>query len=1396
MLTLQAPEDIDRHITLDVATGQPVVIDALGPVVVNSDGTLSRITNWERMEESERNVAKRRISKRNVERLRAFRDKGELKQSLVSALAAASSDGAASGDAGGGGAEGRNASGFRFSIDRGGTFTDVYALCPGEAVPRCVKLLSVDPANYPDAPREGIRRVLEAATGVPHPRGERLNSSRIEWIRMGTTVATNALLERDGARTALLVSKGFADVLHIGSQARPDIFDLRVRCPGVLYEAVVEVDERVVLAKSEPPGEESAARRGLRRVRGETGEQVLIEREPDLDALRGKLAALRASGVEAVAVVLMHAYTYRQHEEAVAALAREVGFAQVTTSSSTLPMVKLVPRGYTATADAYLTPHIKAYLASFVAGFDDDISKVEISFMQSDGGLAPADSFCGFRAVLSGPAGGYIGYAKTAHTPGGPPVIGFDMGGTSTDVSRYAGSVEQVFEARLAGVTIQAPQLDIKTVAAGGGSRFFFREGRLAVGPQSVRAHPGPVCYRKGGQLATTDANLLLGRIRPEHFPRIFGPDEDQPLDVEGTRAAFEAMLSGEVHPFYEATSPAGAPPRRMSVEQLAHGFLEVANEAMCRPIREMTQMRGHDAAAHVLASFGGAGGQHACAVARSLGMTRVYVHRHASILSAVGIALADVVVEKQEAAALTLGEPGAAERVSVRHAALAAAVEEQLAAQGFAPPLLRTDRFLNLRYAGTDTAIMVSEPAAGGGAYAAAFEAQHRREFGFTFAERPVLIDDIRVRGTGLSPPAPAAPTAAASGALPPPTSVGRTYFESGWEETPSYSLQSLAPGNVLEGPALLLDDISTVVVEPNCTATVTATGHLEILVRPRKGARGETRTGPEAQRGAEAAPAEGAPSPSGDADPVQLSLYSHRFMGIAEQMGRTLQRTSVSTNIKERLDFSCALFDASGGLVANAPHIPVHLGAMQDAVQLQQRRWEGDINAGDVFLSNCPHTAGGSHLPDLTVITPAFLPGDGEAPAFWVASRGHHADIGGATPGSMPPFSHSLSEEGARIVGFRLVSRGVLQEEGVRSILAKSRNLADNLSDLKAQVAANEMGLRLLASLAAESSLAAVRSYMHHIQANAEATVRAMLRAFAARAGLGANGVCTAADQLDDGSEIRLAVTIDAAAGSATFDFSGTSPQSYSNLNAPRAVTYSAVIYSLRALCDTDMPLNQGCLAPVTFVLPEGCLLNPGETAAVVGGNVLTSQRVVDVVLKAFGACAASQGCMNNLTFGDETYGYYETIAGGAGAGPDWDGRSGVHTHMTNTRITDPEVLERRYPVVLRTFSLRAHSGGGGAHRGGDGVVREIEFLRPTDVSILSERRAVPPYGLAGGEPGVRGQNLLLPAGGGAGPTVSLGGKAFVRVEAGARLRVLSPGGGGYGAPAEAYSGGSRAK
>ena len=656
----------------------------------------------------------------------------------------------------------------------------------------------------------------------------------------------------------------------------------------------------------------------------------------------------------------------------------------------------------------------------------------------------------------------------------------------------------------------------------------------------------------------------------------------------------------------------------------------------MCRPIREMTQMRGHDAAAHVLASFGGAGGQHACAVARALGMTRVYVHRHASILSAVGIALADVVVEKQEAAALTLGEPGAAERVSVRHVALAAAVEEQLAAQGFAPPLLRTDRFLNLRYAGTDTAIMVSEPAAGGGAYAAAFEAQHRREFGFTFAERPVLIDDIRVRGTGLSPPAPAAPTAAASGALPPPTSVGRTYFESGWEETPSYSLQSLAPGNVLEGPALLLDDISTVVVEPNCTATVTATGHLEILVRPRKGARGETRTGPEAQRGAEAAPAEGAPSPSGDADPVQLSLYSHRFMGIAEQMGRTLQRTSVSTNIKERLDFSCALFDASGGLVANAPHIPVHLGAMQDAVQLQQRRWEGDIHAGDVFLSNCPHTAGGSHLPDLTVITPAFLPGDGEAPAFWVASRGHHADIGGATPGSMPPFSHSLSEEGARIVGFRLVSRGarrdgsaaaprprrdrhrhllvgVLQEEGVRSILAKSRNLADNLSDLKAQVAANEMGpaavcplpaaaaakgasftaravtrLRLLASLAAESSLAAVRSYMHHIQANAEATVRAMLRAFAARAGLGANGacapagcwtdaksreragdrrrlgVCTAADQLDDGSEIRLAVTIDAAAGSATFDFSGTSPQSYSNLNARRAPS--------RARCTVD--------------------------------------------------------------------------------------------------------------------------------------------------------------------------------------------------------------------------------
>lgn len=1265
---------------------------------------------------------------------------------------------------------------FRFSIDRGGTFTDVYAETPDELGYRRIKLLSVDPANYPDAPREGIRRVLEEVTGISHPRDKPVDTSRIEWIRMGTTVATNALLEREGARTALLITQGFRDLLHIGNQARPDIFDLSVSCPGVLYERVIEVDERV-----RPESEFAPSPAGVTKVKGITGETVLVERAPDLDTVNAQLLEAKASGIDSVAIVLMHSYTFTEHEDAIADVARRIGFRMVSTSSGCLPMVKIVSRGYTATADAYLTPHIREYLTSFQSGFDEGIKCVPVSFMQSDGGLARAEKFSGFRAILSGPAGGYIGYAKTAYDEGGDrrPVVGFDMGGTSTDVSRFAGNVEQVFEARIAGVTIQAPQLDIHTVAAGGGSRFFFRDGLFVVGPESARAHPGPVCYRKGGYLATTDGNLMLGRVRPEFFPAIFGPGENERLDLEGTQAAFARLTREEVNTFYarEGAKTGSASAKVLTPEEVAYGFIKVANEAMCRPIREITQMRGYDITTHVLACFGGAGGQHACAIARNLGMRTVFVHRFASILSAYGIGLANVVHEVQEPAALVLSDSSATATISSRHEVLEERARTALSVEGFEVERISLERFLNLRYDGTDSGIMMAEPQ--DKRYAAAFEAQYMREFGFTLPGRKVLVDDIRVRGTGLAKGLERLKLPR-KGIAPKPVDTKPAYFDNGWVDTPSYALKDLEPGSEVSGPCILLDDISTILVEPGCTASMNDEGNIFIEVPPPGGDDERARKCHRNGVGPEEVP---------PLDSVQLSIFSHRFMGIAEQMGRTLQRTSVSTNMKERLDFSCAVFDKEGGLVANAPHIPVHLGAMQDAVRAQSTRWGDDVKPGDVFVSNHPQLAGGSHLPDITVITPVFDKDTGDAPKllFWVASRGHHADIGGITPGSMPPFSKLLAEEGAQIIGFKLVKDGVFQDEGIKQILAESRNLEDNLNDLRAQVAANNMGIKQLRDLIRETSEVIVSTYMGYIQGNAEASVRTMLKSFCSKRGLEKGSSVTAEDQLDDGSPIKLTVTLDPDEGSAIFDFEGTGPELYGNLNAPPPVVYSAVVYSLRCLCGTDIPLNQGCLKPVTIRIPDSCLLNPSSEAAVVGGNVQTSQRVVDVVLRAFQACAASQGCMNNLTFGNRRFGYYETIAGGAGAGPTWDGRSGVHTHMTNTRITDPEILERRYPVKLHEFSLRPGSGGDGAHRGGDGVVRDIEFLEDMEVSILSERRAAGPYGMAGGSPGAKGVNLFIQPDG---RIVSLGGKTTFSCPPGGRFRLLSPGGGGYGAPGTALA------
>ncbi|XP_071274326.1 5-oxoprolinase [Agelaius tricolor] len=1267
--------------------------------------------------------------------------------------------------------------GFQFAIDRGGTFTDVFARCPGGRV-RVLKLLSEDPA-YRDAPTEGIRRVLQEELGVPLPRDEPLDGSRIQWIRMGTTVATNALLQRRGERAALAVTRGFRHLLHIGTQARPRLFDLEVAMPDVLYEEVIEVDERLIPEQEDChlPGSDSWPR-----VQGVSGVTLLLQRPLDVSRLRADLERLLARGIRSLAVLLLHSYAWPGHEQQVGALALSLGFSQVSLSSAVAGMARAVPRGLTACADAYLSPGVRRYLHGFCQGFRDGLKGVPVQFMRSDGGLTPMASFGGARAILSGPAAGVVGYARTTFDPrDGTPVIGFDMGGTSTDVSRFAGHFEHVFEASTAGVSIQAPQLDINTVAAGGGSRLFFRSGLYVVGPESAGAHPGPACYRKGGPLTVTDANLVLGRLLPEFFPRIFGPDEDQPLCRDTAVAAFRE-LAATIRAFrgHGGDTDGGdtadgdtADGDKFSVEEVALGFIRVANEAMCRPIRALTQARGHDASRHVLACFGGAGGQHACAIARTLGMARVFIHKHSGLLSALGLALADAVQEEQEPCALPYG-PGAFPRLEARLRELERRCRDALSAQGFAPAQIRTEPFLHLRYEGTDCALMVSAQGhppgpgtCGAGDFLGAFTERYQQEFGFTIPGRAVLVDDLRVRGTGSTDPVPEPPLAP-RGTPPRVETVTRCYFEGGYQDTPVFLLGELGSDHALPGPAIIIDTNSTIVVEPGCVARVTALGDISI----------EVTAGP--------APALGA-----GLEPVALSVFSHRFMSIAEQMGRTLQRTAISTNIKERLDFSCALFGPDGGLVSNAPHIPVHLGAMQEAVQFQIRNLGPELREGDVILSNHPR-AGGSHLPDLTVITPVFWPGV-PRPVFFVASRGHHADVGGSSPGSMPPHSQSLAQEGAAFVSFKLVTNGEFQEQAVTEALlapgsvpgcSGTRNLRDNLADLRAQVAANQKGIGLVRELIGQHGLQVVQAYMGHVQANAEVAVRDTLRAVAARWGTS----LSAEDTMDDGTPVRLRVTLEPREGSAVFDFGGTGPQVLGNCNAPRAITLSALIYCLRCLVGHDIPLNQGCLAPVQVRIPPGSILDPSPDAAVVGGNVLTSQRVVDVVLRAFGVCAASQGCMNNVTFGSPRGGYYETVAGGAGAGPSWGGRSGVHTHMTNTRITDPEILEMRYPVVLRRFELRAGSGGAGRHRGGDGVVRELQFRAPTQLSVLSERRATRPYGMAGGLPGAPGLNLLLRRDG---RVINLGGKSSVCVEPGDVFRLLTPGGGGYGPPEDGAGG-----
>uniref|UniRef100_A0AC34GWY0 5-oxoprolinase n=1 Tax=Panagrolaimus sp. ES5 TaxID=591445 RepID=A0AC34GWY0_9BILA len=1248
--------------------------------------------------------------------------------------------------------------GVGFGIDRGGTFTDVFVVYP-DGKTNTFKLLSED-SNYNDAPTEAIRRVLSEYTGKEIPRGSKIPTDNVSFIRMGTTVATNALLERNGEKTALLLTAGFKDLLKIGNQARTDIFDLNIKTPEMLYTEVYEVHERVVLVdetcQMNMKGEIKEA---------SNGQKVIIEQKVDEKQLRLALGAAVQKGIQSIAVALLHSYIYPEHERVVRDIANEFGFSHVSISSDVAPMVKIVPRGFTATADAYLTPIIRKYIEKFCSGFEDNLKDVVVEFMRSDGGLCSIQDFVGSKAILSGPAGGVVGVSYTAYDESNQnPIIAFDMGGTSTDVSRYAGHFNEIIESETDGIIIQSPQLEIHTVAAGGGSRLFFKNGMFVVGPQSSGSTPGPICYRKNGYLSITDANIVLNRIVPEHFPYIFGKTEDQPLDRDAAVEEFK-KITEQINKHMTEKGH-----QKMSMEEVALGFIKVANETMCRPIRRLTEAKGYDTAQHTLACFGGAGGQHACAVARSLGMKKVKIHKNAGVLSAYGLVLADVVVEKQ--APVMKAIQSNFNDIQILLKKLENDSKKHLVSQGFNEKELVFEKILHMRYHKTDAIIMCSDQngkLSTKDDFVDEFGKQYMREFGFTISDREIIVDDVRVRGIGkryLSEKTEKLDASSQESAK----LVGEYegFFEHGKQKMHFFKLDDLRPGNAIHGPAVIIDKNCTILVEPKCSAEITEAGDVEINVESL-----------------------GAESLGDSVNSVHLSIFSHRFMSIAEQMGSVLQRSSISTNIKERLDFSCALFGPDGGLVANAPHIPVHLGGMQAAVQYQLNyHGKNGLKPGDVLLSNHP-IAGGSHLPDLTVITPVFI-GNSKEPDFFVANRGHHADIGGLSPGSMPPHSTRLIEEGAIFTTFKIVSEGKFQEDELIEILkapgkvpgcAGSRNLKDNLADLRAQIAANQKGINLLEELIKAYGTDTVKKYMAHIQSAAENTVRQMLINNANKFAKSDDDkivVLSYSDGMDDGSIINLNVSVARDTGDAVFDFTGTTCQVYSSINAPKAITTSAIIYCLRCLLGEDIPLNQGCLASVKIVSPEKTIINPDQEAAVVGGNVQTSQRLCDVVFGAFKAVAASQGCMNNITFGDETMGYYETVAGGAGAGPGYNGRSGVHTHMTNTRITDPEILESRYPVILRKFTLRPNSGGTGKYHGGDGVERYLQFRRPITLTVMTERRVLAPYGLYGGKDGKRGTNILYRSK--KASRINLGPKNSVNVEPGDIFELSTPGGGGW--------------
>ena len=1193
---------------------------------------------------------------------------------------------------------------WQFWIDRGGTFTDIVARKPdGSLVTH--KLLSENPERYADAAIQGIRELLDV------PAGEAIPADKIDAVKMGTTVATNALLERKGDRTALVTTKGFRDALRLAYQNRPRLFDRNIKLPEMLYETVIEADGRF-----DAHGEELTPL--------------------DLENLRKDLQAVFDDGIRACAIVFMHGYRYTKHENAAAEVAREIGFTQVSVSHQVSPLMKLVSRGDTTVVDAYLSPILRRYVDQ-VAG---ELGGVKLMFMQSNGGLTDATKFQGKDAILSGPAGGVVGMVRTAEMDGFKQVIGFDMGGTSTDVSHYDGEYERDFETQVAGVRMRAPMMKIHTVAAGGGSILHFDGARFRVGPDSAGANPGPAAYRRGGPLAVTDINVMLGKVQPDFFPHVFGPEGNEPLDGDAVRAGFEAMAAK----IKESTGQDRTP------EDVAEGFLRIAVENMANAIKQISVQRGYDVSDYILQCFGGAGGQHACQVADTLGMTKVFVHPFAGVLSAYGMGLADIRAMREQAVEAKL-ETGALAGLDEQLDGLAVEARGELHEQGITDDKIKMLKKLHLRYDGTDTPLIVDFGDVD--AIKAQFEDQHKQRYGFVMEEKPLVVEAVAVEAIGETQSLPDAEAKTTTDAVKPDALATRAVvFDGASEDTPFYKREDLKPGAKVRGPAVIIEPVGTTVIDPGWEAMVNERDHL-VLTRVVAMKRSE--------------------AIGTQADPVMLEVFNNLFMNIAEQMGVTLANTSYSVNIKERLDFSCALFDQEGLLIANAPHMPVHLGSMGESVQAVIEKNTGKMKPGDVYMLNDPYN-GGTHLPDITLITPVFGD-DGKDILFYVASRGHHADVGGITPGSMAPNSRILEEEGVLIDNFKLVDQGKFDEAGLTDLLegAKypARNPYQNIADLRAQIAANEKGVQELRKVVDHFGLDVVHAYMGHVQDNAEESVRRVIDNLEGG---------EFSYEMDNGAVVKAKVTIHKETRSATVDFTGTSDQLDNNFNAPSAVTRAAVLYVFRTLVDDDIPLNAGCLKPVDLIVPEGSMLNPVYPAAVVAGNVETSQHVTDTLYAALGVMSGAQGTMNNFTWGNDTHQYYETICGGSGAGPGFDGTSGVHTHMTNSRLTDPEVLEWRFPVMLESFEVRQGSGGNGEFKGGNGTTRRVRFLEDMTASILSNHRRVPNQAVAGGEPGKLGRNAIERVDG---SVEELKGTDGAQMHPGDVFIIETPGGGGYG-------------